>query len=102
MWDVLTVPLFGKAGDVLGEDVIERLEVLGSDGIVRNRDRDGELWVRIGGQEGVNVRVTSDRSRHPPTWIDGYLEMPKSDYEVDVTIWERRLSSRDRHAFEVE
>ena len=102
VWNVLAIPLLGKAGDVLGEDVIESFEVLRGDGIERERDRDGELWVRIGGQESVKVGITSDGSRHPATWVHGYFEVSKSDYEVDVTIWERRPSSRDRHTFEEE
>jgi len=100
--DVLAVPLLGEAGDVLGEDVVEGFEIAGSDRVPGERDGNRKLGIRIGGQEGVDVGVVSDGSRHSSGWVHGDFETPQFDDEVYVAVGERRASSRDRHALEIE
>ena len=39
VWDVLSIPFLGKLSDILGEDVVEGLEIPGSNGVPREWDR---------------------------------------------------------------
>ena len=87
---MLFLSLFGKPGDVLGEDVIEGFEILGSDGISREGDRKGERGFRSGGHEGVEVRVSSGRSSHSARRVHRDFYLPSQfDNQIDITIRER-------------
>lgn len=101
-WNVLRVSLLGEAGEVLGEDVIERFEVLGSDGIVGERNGDRKLGIGVGGGEGVAVRAAvSDGSDDGAIRAHKLLERSQFDHKIDIAIRERRLCARDRQALEV-
>ena len=102
VWDLLVISLLGKMADILGEDVIEGFEILGSDGILGERDGDGELAVGIGSPEGVEVSIGSDGGHHFARRIDGGLEIPQFDDQTDIAVRGRRLCGRHRHTLEKE